>query len=85
MPEGVFCSEAVVAAKDGADTSTPDGEQDAYVLTFISDMNNDSSSCLIYEAADLGAGPVATVRLPERIASGTHATWGSADAISPRA
>jgi carotenoid cleavage dioxygenase len=83
LPEGVFCSEAVVAAKDGADTSTPDGEEDAYVLTFVSDMNNDSSSCLIYEAADLGAGPVATVRLPERIASGTHATWGSADAIAP--
>lgn len=82
LPEGVFCSEAVVAAKDGADTSRPDGEEDAYVLTFTLDMNDDSSSCLIFEAADLDAGPVATVRLPERIASGTHATWGSAEAIA---
>lgn len=76
LPEGVYCSEAVVAPKDN-----PQHEDDAYLLTFVSDMNNDSSSCLIFDAADPTAGPVAKVKLPERISSGTHATWAKESAL----
>lgn len=80
LPEGVFCSEAVMAPSTSASAS---GEEDhGYVLTYTMDMNNDTSSCLIFDAADPASGPVAQVRLPERISSGTHATWASADRLT---
>ncbi|MCY1013862.1 carotenoid oxygenase family protein [Nannocystis pusilla] len=53
------------------------GEGDAWVVTFVSDTVHDLSECQIFAAHDLAAGPIARVRLPERIASGTHATWSS--------
>ena len=53
-------------------------EDDAYLLTFSCDMVNDESHCEIFDAADPVAGPIARVRLPERISSGTHATWAPA-------
>ena len=68
--DGVFISESVMAPRDGSE-----GEDDGYVLTFTTDMNRDLSECLIFDAANILAEPVARIRLPERIASGTHATW----------
>ncbi len=56
-------------------------EDDGYLLTYTMDMNTDSSACMIFDAAEPLAGPVATVALPERISCGTHATW--APATSP--
>ena len=50
-------------------------EDDGYVVTFTTDMNRDRSECLVFDASDITAGPVARVRLPERISSGTHSTW----------
>jgi carotenoid cleavage dioxygenase len=35
----------------------------------------DRSECLVLDARDIAAGPIARVRLPERIASGTHSCW----------
>ena len=35
----------------------------------------------MFDAADITAGPVARVRLPERISSGTHACWAPGDAL----
>ncbi len=69
-PEGTFLSETVVAPRTGST-----GEDDAYLITFSSDLVNDVSHCEIFDAADLISGPVARVRLPERVCSGTHATW----------
>ena len=68
--DGVFISESVMAPRDGSE-----GEDDGYVLTFTTDMNRDLSECLIFDDANILAEPVARIRLPERIASGTHATW----------
>lgn len=76
MPEGVYHSETVMAPRVGATA-----EDDGYLVTFVSDMNDDSSSCLIYDAADPADGPVAKIGLPERICSGTHATWAPATAL----
>jgi len=56
-------------------------EDDGYVLTFTLDMNEDRSDCLIFEASRIEDGPIARVRLPERICSGTHATWAPGSAI----
>ena len=70
LEEGQFASETVMAPRDGATA-----EDDGYLLTFVSDMNADSSFCLILDAADPAAGPIARVAMPERISSGTHAHW----------
>jgi carotenoid cleavage dioxygenase len=41
----------------------------------MSDLVNDRSAALIFDAADPSSGPIADIALPERISSGTHATW----------
>jgi carotenoid cleavage dioxygenase-like enzyme len=61
FPDGVYGSEAPVAGD--------------YVVTFVSDTVRDASECQIFSAADLAAGPIARVALPERICAGTHACW----------
>ncbi|MGH1488648.1 MAG: carotenoid oxygenase family protein [Acidimicrobiales bacterium] len=68
--EGVFVSETVMAPRDGSTA-----EDDGYLVTFSSDLVNDRSDCLIFDAAALSDGPVARIKLPERICSGTHSTW----------
>ncbi len=76
-PSGVFLSETVMAPREGSSA-----EDDGYLLTFSSDVDNDVSHCLVFDAADPGAGPVCRIRLPERICSGTHATWAPMTALS---
>ena len=68
--DGVFLSESIMAPRLGAT-----GEDDGYLVTFTTDMNRDESHCIVLDAADPTSGPVAKIRLPERISSGTHATW----------
>lgn len=75
---GVFISETVMAPRDRDGTAA---EDDGYLLTFTTDMNNDRSECLILDAANPTSEPIATVRLPERICSGTHATWAPASSL----
>jgi len=70
FPEGVFASESPFAPRLGATA-----EDDGYLLTFTTDMNENKSECLIFAAQDITAGPIAAVRLPERISSGTHSCW----------
>lgn len=71
--DGVFGSETVVARKPDARD-----EDDAWLITFTSDVSNDTSHCVVYDAKGLSSGPVATIELPERISSGTHACWAAA-------
>ena len=68
--DGVFGSETAMAPRLGAT-----GEDDGYLVTLTTDVNNDSSECLVFDASALREGPVARIRLPERISSGTHSTW----------
>ncbi|MCY1065119.1 carotenoid oxygenase family protein [Nannocystis sp. RBIL2] len=70
---GVYASEVAVVPRPGGA-----GEGDAWIVTFVSDTVHDLSECQIFAAHDVAAGPIARVRLPERIASGTHATWSHA-------
>jgi carotenoid cleavage dioxygenase len=71
--EGIYGSETVVAPKPNAKS-----EDDAYLVTFVSDINQDISQCLIFDAQSVSGGPIARVQLPERISSGTHSCWASA-------
>jgi carotenoid cleavage dioxygenase-like enzyme len=68
--EGVFGSETPMAPRPGASA-----EDDGYLVTFTTDVGRDLSECLVFDATDLAAGPVARVRLPERISAGTHSCW----------
>ncbi|CAM3319287.1 apocarotenoid-15,15'-oxygenase [Mycobacterium intermedium] len=70
LGEGVFGSEAAMAPRVGSTA-----EDDGYLVTLTTDMNDDASYCLVFDAARVGDVPVCKLRLPERICSGTHATW----------
>lgn len=70
LPEGVFLSESPMAPRSGSTE-----EDDGYVITFATDMNENSSSAMIFAAEDIAGGPVAEVALPQRICAGTHACW----------
>jgi carotenoid cleavage dioxygenase len=74
--DGVYGSEAPMAPRVGARA-----EDDGYLVTFVTDMNEDRSECLVFDAADIAVGPIARVRLPERICSGTHACWAPSSAL----
>ncbi|MFJ2028674.1 carotenoid oxygenase family protein [Streptosporangium sp. NPDC087985] len=76
LPPGVFGSETAMAPRVGSTS-----EDDGYVITLTSDVNEDKSECLIFDAQDVTAGPVARIRLPERVSSGTHSTWAPGSAI----
>jgi carotenoid cleavage dioxygenase len=76
LPEGVYGSESAMAPRKGSTS-----EDDGYLVTLTTDMNEDRSECLIFDAARIADGPLARVRLPERISSGTHATWAQGEAI----
>lgn len=56
-------------------------EDDGYLITFVTDMNEDRSECVIYDAQKAAEGPVARIILPGRISSGTHATWSQGPTI----
>jgi len=68
--DGVYGSEAPFAPRRGSTA-----EDDGYLVTFITDMNRNSSECLVLDASRIADGPIARVRLPERISSGTHSHW----------
>jgi carotenoid cleavage dioxygenase len=70
FPKGVFASEAPFCPRKGATA-----EDDGYLATFTIDMNEDASECQLFDARSIERGPIARVRLPMRISSGTHATW----------
>jgi len=71
--DGVYASETPMAPRPGATA-----EDDGYLLSFVTDMNADRSECVVFDAADIEHGPIARVRLPERISSGTHSCWAPA-------
>ncbi len=67
---GVYGSEAAFAPRPGAVD-----EDDGYVTTFVTDTADWSSWCLVFDARDIAAGPLARVRIPQRLPAGFHATW----------
>jgi carotenoid cleavage dioxygenase len=71
--DGVFGSEAVYAARSGADACST--EDDGYVITLVTDSSDWTSQCLVFDAADIAYGPLARAHLPQRVPFGFHATW----------
>lgn len=56
-------------------------EDDGYLVSFITDMQQDRSECVLIDAKDIEAGPVCRIILPQRICSGTHATWADGPTV----
>lgn len=72
FPDGVYASESPMAPRAGANR-----EDDGLVLTLTTDMNRNASEALAFDAADISAGPIARIELPERVCAGTHSTFHS--------
>jgi carotenoid cleavage dioxygenase len=68
--DGVYGSETAMAPRLGSRS-----EDDGYLVTITTDMNDDASYCLVFDAARVTDGPVCKLALPERVSSGTHSTW----------
>lgn len=66
----VSTGEPVFVPRDGGGA-----EDDGYLLTFLYDKADQSSSFVVLDAADLSAEPIATVPLPQRIPNGFHGSW----------
>jgi len=58
-----------------------DAEDDGYVVSFITDVADWSSHCVVLNARDIEAGPVCRVRLPQRLPAGFHTTWIRGDQL----
>ena len=70
---GICVFEAVYAPKAGA--TREDAEDDGYVVTVVTNSRDWSSHCLVFDATDVAAGPMARVALPQRVPFGFHASW----------
>jgi carotenoid cleavage dioxygenase-like enzyme len=74
-----YGSEAPFAPRIGATE-----EDDGYLVSFITDMTEDRSECILVDARDIEAGPVCRIILPHRISSGTHAAWADGPGLRKR-
>ncbi|MFK0261387.1 carotenoid oxygenase family protein [Streptomyces angustmyceticus] len=70
MGRGRMPGEAVFVPAAGARR-----EDDGYLLTVVSDLEQDASQLLILDASAPAGAPVATVELPRRVPSGIHGSW----------
>ncbi len=58
-----------------APSTNPTVEDAGYLISFVHDEAADQSECVIIDAQDVAAGPVATIRMPFRVPYGFHAGW----------
>ena len=70
VPPGDQNSEPVFVPRPGARD-----EDDGWVLACVYRQATDTSDVVVLDGRDLGAGPLATVRLPRRIPAGFHGAW----------
>lgn len=74
--EGCFGSESPFAPRDNSQ-----GEDDGYVVSFVSVANEERAELQIFDAAEIEAGPVCRALIPGRIASGFHSCWVAGDRL----
>ncbi len=73
---GRWGSEAPFAPRDGST-----GETDGYLVCFVNDVAAGRAEVDVFDAADVSAGPLARVLLPQRVPSGFHACWVRAEQL----
>ena len=67
-----------------AEADAPQAEDDGYVIAFQWNDALQRQSLDIFDAHDIGRGPVAQVELPQRLPAGFHACWIEKDRLQPR-
>jgi carotenoid cleavage dioxygenase len=67
---GRFGSEVVFAPK-----SAGGAEWDGWLVTFVVERGREDAEAVILDANDVARGPVARVRIPNRVPVGFHADW----------
>jgi carotenoid cleavage dioxygenase len=67
---GRFCSEPVFVPRE-----QDAGEGDGAVLTYVFDASERTSFLYVFDASGIEAGPVARIRLPQRVPYGFHGNW----------
>jgi carotenoid cleavage dioxygenase len=70
-------SEAPFAPRDVCER-----EDDGYLVGFVWDDRRQASFVHVFDAADVAQGPVARIRLPQRVPHGFHATWVSGERLA---
>ncbi|MDI2125884.1 carotenoid oxygenase family protein [Yinghuangia seranimata] len=73
---GRWGSEAPFAPRDGGTE-----EDDGYLVSFVTDEREGRSEVVVLDAADLAAGPVCRILLPQRVPTGFHSCWVRADQL----
>ncbi|MDW3221216.1 MAG: carotenoid oxygenase family protein [Acidimicrobiales bacterium] len=65
---------------EGVFAPDPDGsaEDDGWIVNSMHDSGTGQSSVIVLDARDIEAGPIATVKVPQRMPFGFHANWFSA-------
>ena len=71
--KGVFGSETPFAPVKGANRES--AEDDGYVMSLVTDSNNWTSELQIFDAQDICQGPIARIKMPQRVPLGFHAWW----------
>jgi carotenoid cleavage dioxygenase-like enzyme len=71
--EGCYGNEAPFAPRKGA--TAEDAEDDGYVVTFVTDTETWKTECHVFDARNVGDGPIARVKIPQRVPSGFHCAW----------
>ncbi len=68
--ESVSSGEPVFAVDPGGSE-----ENDGWILNFVTDLTDSTTSLVVLDARDITAGPVAEVHLPRRVPFGFHGNW----------
>ena len=77
LPAGVYGSESPFAPRAGGVD-----EDDGYLISFITDENEQRSECWILDTRRIQDGPIARIALPHKIKSGTHSCWAPRKLLS---
>jgi len=68
-------SEAVFVPAAGGGTADGASEGDGWLLAYLHDRDGGASELAIFDATRFGKGPIARVRLPQRVPLGFHGSW----------
>ena len=74
--EGRQGGEAIFAPRPGATD-----EDDGWTVNFVWDEKTERSECVVIDAKNFSAGPVARIMMPGRVPFGFHAAWVDKDGI----
>ena len=64
-----------------APADNAESEDHGYVIVFVWNDQTQSQQLQVFDARDIGNGPVARIKMPNRIPPGFHACWMKASQI----